>query len=150
MPLVESPEFCLLALSPRWYTCMQKGEWASWTQAIGALVAIGFAFAVVRWQISEQARVASVEVRRKSRADEIAALDRALLLLDWYANAAQRFALMFGQPMSIAQSPPFWLPGNPVLMPAYLDAMSLAFLVQRNAQKIHISFEVVALTFFCI
>ena len=147
MPPVESSEICLLAFSPRWYTCMQKGEWASWIQAIGALVAIAAAFAVVRWQISEQARVVSVKVERKSRADEIAALDRALLLLDWYANAAQQFALMFNGPLSTSQLAQFWLPGNPVLIPAYLDAMALSFLVQRNAQKMHTSFEVVALTF---
>ena len=82
MLMAESPELCLLLVSPRWYTCMQKGEWAAWIQAIGALVAIAAAFAVVRWQIREQARIVSVESRHKSRADEIAALDRALLLFD--------------------------------------------------------------------
>lgn len=144
---LDSQELCLLGFPHGWLTCMQKSEWASWFQALGAFIAIGAAFFVMRWQLREQARLTGLEQQSKAKADEIAALDRALLLLDWYANAAREFASLFNPRLPVPWRTPFWLSGSAVSMPGHLEPMSVSFLVQRDAQRIHTSIEVIALTF---
>lgn len=36
---MQPPEYCLLWID-HWSTCMQKGEWSGWAQAIGAIIAL--------------------------------------------------------------------------------------------------------------
>lgn len=40
--IVDSPEYCLIPTYKVWWVCLDKGEWASWVQAVGALIAILF------------------------------------------------------------------------------------------------------------
>lgn len=39
---VDTAEYCLFHKYDWWWFCLEKGEWASWVQAIGALIAIIF------------------------------------------------------------------------------------------------------------
>lgn len=45
-------EYCLFFVN-HWTTCMQKTEWASWVQAIGAILAILAAVCLVAWERSD-------------------------------------------------------------------------------------------------
>jgi hypothetical protein len=47
-PQSVTAEYCLLWMD-HWSTCMTKGEWSSWAQAIGALLAICVAIALPIW-----------------------------------------------------------------------------------------------------
>lgn len=43
------PEFCLLSFE-HWSTCMTKGEWSGWMQAVGSVLAVAVAIYVPWWQ----------------------------------------------------------------------------------------------------
>jgi len=53
-------EYCLLWIDS-WATCMTKGEWSGWMQALGAVAAIAGAFVIANWQ---HLREMTAEVRR--------------------------------------------------------------------------------------
>jgi hypothetical protein len=40
--VIDNPEYCLFFQSDIWWLCLEKGEWASWMQTLGALFALGF------------------------------------------------------------------------------------------------------------
>jgi hypothetical protein len=48
-------QFCLLAIE-HWSTCLTKGEWSGWMQAIGSVAAIGAGVAGLAYQTWQQRR----------------------------------------------------------------------------------------------
>jgi len=52
---MADPQFCLLAID-HWATCMTKGEWSGWMQAIGSVAAIGAGVAGLAYQANQQRR----------------------------------------------------------------------------------------------
>jgi hypothetical protein len=58
-------EYCLFGFD-YWSTCMQKGEWSGWVQAIGSIVAIFIAIFVSRRQFKDAMRVQRFVLRDAS------------------------------------------------------------------------------------
>jgi len=50
------PEYCFLFIN-WWPFCMQKSEWASWVQALGAIAAIGIAIWLAKMQAERSERL---------------------------------------------------------------------------------------------
>lgn len=84
MAETSPPDFCFLGIDT-WATCLSKGEWASWVQAIGT---IGAVLAAV-WLARRAADTARAEVERKALAEQIQRLEtigRTLLTVYWTFN----------------------------------------------------------------
>ncbi len=80
------PEYCLLWID-HWSTCLTKGEWASWAQAVFSVLAIGASVGIVLWQHHRDRRE---QARRVAEADLRVVDDVSQCLthlLKWVASA---------------------------------------------------------------
>jgi len=78
-------EYCVNVVTQWDFTCLPRGEWASWMQAIGALVALAIAILVPALQHRA--------IQRQARADRVADDVRLLAICLSIAKAAESVAI---------------------------------------------------------
>jgi hypothetical protein len=88
-------EYCLLWI-PHWATCMQKGEWSGWAQAIGAMLALALAIGLPA-RARADSRKDAQQIALWYATQTLIALDRlqkSCTYQSWADFSARREALM--------------------------------------------------------